>query len=212
MMAGLSGEVAYAEDNITITPSGKLVIGDELRSELRETYADDEINGGIDCTLAAMGTDRTKVKIVQQLRRQCSFKRENNKKLNASRGQAPERHSNDEIHQPDPLGAGHHHQGRRGGPAQNPMPKMLGRAKAQARSLSQRQDRRTRGSVASATTTDATTTGANSMTGMLSEEHEKWLEARGFDLETVTRYGLYTEQAMPGWARCSPFPIAATVR
>ena len=32
------------------------------------------------------------------------------------------------------------------------------------------------------------------MTGMLSEEHEKWLEARGFDLETVTRYGLYTDR------------------
>ena len=32
------------------------------------------------------------------------------------------------------------------------------------------------------------------MTGMLSEEHEKWLEARGFDLEVVTRYGLYTDR------------------
>jgi twinkle protein len=28
----------------------------------------------------------------------------------------------------------------------------------------------------------------------LNEEHEKWLEARGFDLEVVTRYGLYTDQ------------------
>jgi hypothetical protein len=90
MMAGLGGEVANAERNITITPSGKLVIADELRSELRETYTDDEINGGIDCTLAAMGTDRNKVKIVAQLRRQCSFKREN-KKLNTGRSQPPQR-------------------------------------------------------------------------------------------------------------------------
>jgi twinkle protein len=45
-----------------------------------------------------------------------------------------------------------------------------------------------------ATTTDAVTKAANSMTGMLSEEHEKWLETRGLDLEVVTRYGLYTDR------------------
>ena len=49
-----------------------------------------------------------------------------------------------------------------------------------------------------ATTTDAVIKGANSMTGMLSEEHTKWLEARGFDLEVVTRYGLYTDRQSPG--------------
>jgi hypothetical protein len=35
------------------------------------------------------------------------------------------------------------------------------------------------------------------MTGMLSEEHEKWLEARGLDLEVATRYGLYTDWQNP---------------
>ena len=30
------------------------------------------------------------------------------------------------------------------------------------------------------------------MTGMLSEEHERWLVARGLDLEVATNYGLYT--------------------
>jgi twinkle protein len=36
------------------------------------------------------------------------------------------------------------------------------------------------------------------MTGMLSEEHQKWLEARGIDLEVATRYGLYTDRQSPG--------------
>jgi len=49
-----------------------------------------------------------------------------------------------------------------------------------------------------ATTMGARTKGANSMTGMLSGEHEKWLEARGLDLEVVTRYGLYTDRQSPG--------------
>ena len=48
------------------------------------------------------------------------------------------------------------------------------------------------------------------MTGMLSEEHERWIEARGFDLETVTRYGLYTpRQCQDG---VLVVPIAATVK
>jgi twinkle protein len=32
------------------------------------------------------------------------------------------------------------------------------------------------------------------MTGMLSEEHQKWLEGRGLDLEIATSYGLYTDR------------------
>ena len=36
------------------------------------------------------------------------------------------------------------------------------------------------------------------MTGMLSEEHQRWLEARGLDLEVVTRYGLYTDRQSQG--------------
>jgi twinkle protein len=45
---------------------------------------------------------------------------------------------------------------------------------------------------------DATTAGAGFMTGMLSEEHERWLEARGLDLEVVTQYGLYTDRQSQG--------------
>jgi twinkle protein len=36
------------------------------------------------------------------------------------------------------------------------------------------------------------------MIGMLSEEHERWLEKRGLDLEVVTRYGLYTDRQSQG--------------
>jgi hypothetical protein len=32
------------------------------------------------------------------------------------------------------------------------------------------------------------------MTGMLSEEHQKWLEGHGLDLEIATRYGFYTDR------------------
>ena len=35
------------------------------------------------------------------------------------------------------------------------------------------------------------------MTGMMSDEHAKWLEARGLDLEIVTRYGLFTDRRNP---------------
>jgi twinkle protein len=36
------------------------------------------------------------------------------------------------------------------------------------------------------------------MTGMLSEEHTKWLEERALDLEIVSKYGLYTDRQSPG--------------
>jgi twinkle protein len=36
------------------------------------------------------------------------------------------------------------------------------------------------------------------MAGMLSEEHERWLEARGLDLEVATRYGIFTDWQSPG--------------
>jgi twinkle protein len=49
-----------------------------------------------------------------------------------------------------------------------------------------------------ATTMDAISKGASSMTEMLSEEHEKWLEARGFDLEVVTRFGIFTDRQSQG--------------
>jgi len=48
MMAALGGQPAYAARNITVKPSGKVVIGEELRSELRETYTDSQIERGVD--------------------------------------------------------------------------------------------------------------------------------------------------------------------
>lgn len=75
MNLAFGGEAAYAEVNITITPSGALEIGHELRNELRKTYTDEQINAAIDCTLAAMGADRNRVRIMQQIRRQCVFRK-----------------------------------------------------------------------------------------------------------------------------------------
>jgi len=92
MAASLNPEVAYAERNITITPSGRLVIGDQFRDELRQAFTDTQIDGALNCALAAMGTDRNKVRIAQQVRRQCTFKRDNEMKAGAaSKGQTPRR-------------------------------------------------------------------------------------------------------------------------
>jgi hypothetical protein len=92
MAASLNPEVAYAEDNITISASGKLAIGEEFRQELREAFTDAQIDGALNCTLAAMGADRNKVRIAQQVRRQCTFKRDNEMKAAAAgKGQTPRR-------------------------------------------------------------------------------------------------------------------------
>jgi twinkle protein len=45
------------------------------------------------------------------------------------------------------------------------------------------------------------------MTGMLSDEHQRWLEVdRGLDLEIVTRYGVFTDRQSPG-GRDLAFPV-----
>ena len=58
------------EETSVITSSGKLTIGDEFRTELSQAFTASQIEGGVDCTLAAMGTDRNKMKIAAQVRRQ----------------------------------------------------------------------------------------------------------------------------------------------
>jgi len=75
MATAMGGEAAYAERNITVTESGRLVLGDELRLELRATYTDDQINGAADCTPAACGSQPTKLALLRQLRRQCVYRR-----------------------------------------------------------------------------------------------------------------------------------------
>jgi len=91
MAAALNPEVAYAERNITISPSGRLTIGQEFRNELREVFTDEQIEGALDCTLAAMGANRNKVQIIAQVRRQCTFKRENEKKLSLGKAKSGSR-------------------------------------------------------------------------------------------------------------------------
>jgi hypothetical protein len=79
--AVLDPEKAYAERNITVSPSGKLTIGDEFRAELLQDFTPAQIDGAVACTLAAMrNADRDPVRVLQQVRRQCTFKRENDKK------------------------------------------------------------------------------------------------------------------------------------
>jgi hypothetical protein len=71
---GGRGEAAYAEANIAISPSGKLSLGSDLRSDLLKTYTAEVVDAAVECTLAAMGTDRNKIRIMQQIRRQCVFR------------------------------------------------------------------------------------------------------------------------------------------
>jgi hypothetical protein len=75
-----NSEVDFAERNIMVLSSGKLTIGDEFRAELLQDFTVAQIDGAVGSTLAAMGKDRDKVRIAQQVRRQCTFKRENDSK------------------------------------------------------------------------------------------------------------------------------------
>jgi hypothetical protein len=73
MPAALGGEAAFAERNILISASSRLTIGEELRADLRAAYTDAQIDAALDRTLANMGSDRTKLRVLSQLRRQCSY-------------------------------------------------------------------------------------------------------------------------------------------
>jgi hypothetical protein len=74
--------------SIIITKFG-FEIGQELRDELRKTYTDEQINAAIDCTLAACPTSPTKVQILQQLKRQCVYRKGDDAK--AAKRQPPQR-------------------------------------------------------------------------------------------------------------------------
>lgn len=81
LSSALGGEAAYAEVNITVSPSGELSIGPDYRAKLQQAFTDEVINAGIACTLAAMGTDRNKVRIMQQIRRQCVYRKQDAAKV-----------------------------------------------------------------------------------------------------------------------------------
>jgi hypothetical protein len=83
MAMGLGGEAAYAENNIAVGPTGKLTIGEEFRAELRQVFSEQDIDDGVNNTLAVMGAERNKVRILQQVRRQCGFARRDNGKASA---------------------------------------------------------------------------------------------------------------------------------
>jgi hypothetical protein len=81
MNLALGGQAAYAERNITIAPSGKLIIGEELRAELLQTYTGAEIDGAADTTPAACGQSPTKLALLNQLRRQCVYRKQDAAKI-----------------------------------------------------------------------------------------------------------------------------------
>jgi hypothetical protein len=75
MAAALGGEAAYANRNIAVSESGQLIIGEELRNELRQAYTDEQINGAADCTPASCGRRPSKLELLKQLRRQCVYRK-----------------------------------------------------------------------------------------------------------------------------------------
>jgi hypothetical protein len=83
MAMGVGGEAAFAENNITVDPTGKLIIGEDFRAQLREDFSDHDIDDGVNNTLAVMGAERNKTRILQQVRRQCGFARRDNGKASA---------------------------------------------------------------------------------------------------------------------------------
>jgi hypothetical protein len=92
MAAALGGQVAYAHRNIIISESGNITIGDEFRAELRETYNDSQIERCLARAPAQAGCSDP-VKLLAQIRRCCSFAKQDdelhNKKLAAmAKGQS----------------------------------------------------------------------------------------------------------------------------
>jgi len=82
MASALGGQVAYANRNIIIAPSGKISIGDEFRAELKETYNDSQIERGLDrAPSQAGGSDP--VKLLSQIRRCCSYAKQDDEKAAA---------------------------------------------------------------------------------------------------------------------------------
>jgi hypothetical protein len=73
MAAALGGQAAFANRNIVISNSGKISIGEEFRAELRETYTDSQIERGIERAPSQAGGSADLVKLLAQIRRCCSY-------------------------------------------------------------------------------------------------------------------------------------------
>jgi hypothetical protein len=90
MAAALGGQVAYAHRNIGISESGKITIAEELRAELRETYTDSQIERGLERAPSQTGSTDP-VKLLNQIRRCCSYAKQDDAKQPAAKAQSTRR-------------------------------------------------------------------------------------------------------------------------
>jgi len=86
MAAALGGQPAYANRNIIIADSGKISIGEEFRAELREAFTDSQIERGLERAPAQV-SGRDPVKLLAQIRRCCSYAKQDDVKA-AAKGQS----------------------------------------------------------------------------------------------------------------------------
>jgi hypothetical protein len=79
-VAALGGQGAYAARNIIISDSGKLIISEEFRAELRETYNNSQIERGIERAPSQAGGSTDPVKLIHQIRRCCSYAKQDDER------------------------------------------------------------------------------------------------------------------------------------
>lgn len=80
MAAALNPDAAYALRNVTVKQSGRIVIGEEYRNELRETFTDSQIDRGVERAPSQLGSTRDPLKVMRQIERCASYAKENDEK------------------------------------------------------------------------------------------------------------------------------------
>ena len=72
-----------------VADSGKISIGEEFRAELRETYTESQVERGLERAPAQAGGSDP-VKLIQQIRRCCSYSKQDDEKRlpGAGKGQS----------------------------------------------------------------------------------------------------------------------------
>jgi hypothetical protein len=90
MATALGGQAAYAHRNITISESGKITIAEEFCAELRETFVDSQIERGLQRAPAQAGSSDP-VKLIAQIRRCCSYAKQDDEKQLAAKTQSTRR-------------------------------------------------------------------------------------------------------------------------
>jgi hypothetical protein len=89
LAAALGGQAAFAYRNVLIADSGKVSIGEEFRAELRETYTDSQIERGLERAPSQCAADP--LKLLAQIRRCCSYAKQDDEKAAAGKTQSTRR-------------------------------------------------------------------------------------------------------------------------